>query len=344
MRQSSSSLATDFLDEMNSPEHGLFPIIDDEVEDDDDGNGTDAAAPPGGDIRPSQIIKGRNRHAATMTDIRTAAANANANASGRARSSTYDSTGGVDPSPLLPPEPSAFAPTTVMRRGLDEVLSFSYSLSGTGAILSLILLFFFALLTGGPAVMVWGWLLAALFSAIVVANIAEICSAYPRNAGSVYYWAGQLAPKEVAPVVSFWTAIFALFAYTSYAASYAYGFAILVSSALGYSGYQPLSSYEETALAVGTIIAWGVICYLRVNYHDVLSHLSAFLQITLALAIIVAVVIGARGRYNTAEYVFTSGVQTDFSDGFYQISFILAVGVVSQFYPLSEFSTKVSGV
>ena len=95
------------------------------------------------------------------------------------------------------PPPVIVNPTTWIRYTIDEILSFSYSISGTGAISSLILLFYYGLFTGGPAVLVWGFLIAAFFSAIVVANIAEICSAYPRNAGSVYYWTGQLAPKVI---------------------------------------------------------------------------------------------------------------------------------------------------
>ena len=95
------------------------------------------------------------------------------------------------------PPPTIANPTTLIRYTIDEILSFSYSISGTGAISSLILLFYYGLFTGGPAVLVWGFLIAAFFSAIVVANIAEICSAYPRNAGSVYYWTGQLAPKVI---------------------------------------------------------------------------------------------------------------------------------------------------
>ena len=99
----------------------------------------------------------------------------------------------------ISPPPIVVNPTTVIRYTIDEILSFSYSISGTGAITSLVLLFYYGLFTGGPAVLVWGWLIAAFFSAIVVANIAEICSAYPRNAGSVYYWTGQLAPKVTPP-------------------------------------------------------------------------------------------------------------------------------------------------
>ena len=146
--------------------------------------------------------------------------------------------------------------------------------------------------------------------------------------------------QDYAPILSYWTGIFALFAYTAYASSYAYGFAILFSGALAYSGSDDaLSNTSQVGLAVLTIWIWGLICYLRINYRDILSHISSFLQVTLALAIIVAVTVGA-SRFNSAEYVFLTGVDPTFSDGFYQISFILAVGVVSSWYGLSEFSAR----
>lgn len=114
------------------------------------------------------------------------------------------------------PPPTIVNPTTLIRYTIDEILSFSYSISGTGAISSLILLFYYGLFTGGPAVLVWGFLIAAFFSAIVVANIAEICSAYPRSAGSVYYWTGQLAPKVSNRLPSFSSPCVAIPAHTSH--------------------------------------------------------------------------------------------------------------------------------
>ena len=43
--------------------------------------------------------------------------------------------------------------------------------------------------------MVWGWVVSAVFTLIVALCMAEICSVLPQ-AGSVYYWAGQLAGPE----------------------------------------------------------------------------------------------------------------------------------------------------
>jgi amino acid transporter len=40
--------------------------------------------------------------------------------------------------------------------------------------------------------MVWGWVICSVFTLVVALCMAEICSVLPQ-AGSVYYWSGQLA-------------------------------------------------------------------------------------------------------------------------------------------------------
>ena len=222
-------------------------------------------------------------------------------------------------------------------RILDEFLSFLMSLQATGAILSLIILFTFGIQTGGPAVMVWGWLGATILAAIVVSNLAEIASAYPRTPGSAYFWAGQLCPRDSYVLVSYWTGVFIVVAYTGYAASYAYGFAVLIDAAMSYSGLGALIELEEVSIAFAALAVWAFLSYLRIDYADWIAHISAFLQISVALVIIMVVTISAK-KYNTAKYVFSTVQKSE--HGFPQINFVLAISVISQFYPFSEFSAK----
>ena len=223
-------------------------------------------------------------------------------------------------------------------RLLDEVLSFLYSLQATGAILSLIILFKFGIINSGPAVMVFGWLGATLFAAIVVANLAEIAASYPRNPGSAYFWAGQLAPKEYATVVSYVTGVFILVAYHGYLASYAYGFALLLDASMSFSGLGTLNELEAVGVSLGALFVWSLVAYFKVDYHDWMSHVSAFTQITVAVAITLAVTVTCKS-FNTPEFVFLSVSESNVGS-FPQIEFILAISVISQFYPLSEFSAK----
>ena len=58
-------------------------------------------------------------------------------------------------------------------------------------------LFYFAMNTGGPAVMTIGWLIVGFFVTLVALGMAEVASSYP-TAGGLYYWAAKLAPSNPA--------------------------------------------------------------------------------------------------------------------------------------------------
>ena len=77
-------------------------------------------------------------------------------------------------------------------RGFNAFMNFSFCFTAVAVVSSCSLLFSFGLETGGPVVMVWGWIVGSIFSNIVGMSMAEICSSYP-SAGSVYHWAGMLA-------------------------------------------------------------------------------------------------------------------------------------------------------
>ncbi|TFK36093.1 amino acid transporter [Crucibulum laeve] len=53
-----------------------------------------------------------------------------------------------------------------------------------------------SLIGGGPATMVWGWVLISILTQPLAMSLAEICSKYPTSAGA-YYWCFRLAsPKR----------------------------------------------------------------------------------------------------------------------------------------------------
>ncbi|KAF5380325.1 hypothetical protein D9757_007967 [Collybiopsis confluens] len=49
-----------------------------------------------------------------------------------------------------------------------------------------------SLVGGGPAVIIWGWLLVAAFAMTLALSLAEICAKYPTSAGA-YYWCYRLS-------------------------------------------------------------------------------------------------------------------------------------------------------
>lgn len=128
-------------------------------------------------------------------------------------------------------------------RGFNGFMNFSFCFTAVSVISGCSLLFQFGLTTGGPVVMVWGWVVGSIFSIIVGYAMAEICSAYP-SAGSVYHWAGMLANKEWAPFSSYFCGWFNFIGNAAGDASFAFGFAQVFAAAV--------------SLATQGSVRWGV--------------------------------------------------------------------------------------
>ena len=56
--------------------------------------------------------------------------------------------------------------------------------------------------SGGPPVIIYGWIAVSVFSMAVAYSFAEICSAYPV-AGGQYSWVALLAPPKWARLSSY---------------------------------------------------------------------------------------------------------------------------------------------
>ena len=108
-------------------------------------------------------------------------------------------------------------------RGFNAFMNFSFCFTAVAVVSGCSLLFSFGLQTGGPVVMVWGWVVGSIFSTIVGMSMAEICSSYP-SAGSVYHWAGMLASPKWAPFSSYICGWFNFIGNGASDAGFAFGF------------------------------------------------------------------------------------------------------------------------
>ena len=103
-------------------------------------------------------------------------------------------------------------------------MNFSLAFSNVAVITSLSLLIDFGLSTGGPVIMLYGWLIVSFFSLLIGSAMAEICSTYPA-AGSVYFWSGVLANKSWAPIASYYCGWFNFLGNISNTAGFGFGLA-----------------------------------------------------------------------------------------------------------------------
>lgn len=108
-------------------------------------------------------------------------------------------------------------------------MSFTFCFASVGVVTSNALIFGYAIQTGGPVVIIWGWIAGSIMSFCTVLSLAEICSTYPVS-GSVFHWAGLLAKKEWAPISSFICGWFNLLGNAACDSSFAFGFAQIVGA------------------------------------------------------------------------------------------------------------------
>ncbi|KAF2822893.1 GABA permease [Ophiobolus disseminans] len=84
--------------------------------------------------------------------------------------------------------------------GLLGMVGFSFSIVTSWTALSGVLII--GVESGGPPIMVWGWLAVCILSLAVAYSMAEMCSAYP-TAGGQYSWVAILAPTKIARGLSY---------------------------------------------------------------------------------------------------------------------------------------------
>lgn len=83
----------------------------------------------------------------------------------------------------------------VLIRRMGPFGNFAISFSVISVLSGCMTLYGFGLVTGGPAVMLWGWVLVGLMVMFVGAGLAEVTSAYPTS-GALYYMADQLGGRR----------------------------------------------------------------------------------------------------------------------------------------------------
>ena len=130
--------------------------------------------------------------------------------------------------------------------------------------------------------------------------MAEICSTYP-SAGSVYHWAGMLAPPgQASAFAAYITGWFNFLGNAAGDASFAFGFAFVISSAVGYSPsqYDPVMG-PGPGLSVGATVGvamlgcfvWALCNALRVDQQGWINNFAAAWQIVTTVVIVICILV-----------------------------------------------------
>jgi len=105
----------------------------------------------------------------------------------------------------------------------------------------------------------WGWIVGSLFTLMIAGSLAEITSTYPVS-GSTYHWAGILAKREHAGASSFICGWFSFLGNAACDASYAYGFASIVTACvmLSTDGSVNLTNQHRVGIAIACMFSFAI--------------------------------------------------------------------------------------
>ncbi|MEU9044465.1 MULTISPECIES: amino acid permease [unclassified Kitasatospora] len=177
--------------------------------------------------------------------------------------------------------------------------NFAVSFSVISVLSGCMTLFGLGLVTGGPAVMMWGWVAVGLAVLLVGAALAEVTSAYPTS-GGLYYMAQRLG----GPRWGWTTGWLNLLGLLGGIAGIDYGAASFIAAFAGLQwGVAPTPSLILTIFA-GVLLLHALLNVVGVRVVSLLNSVSVWWHL-LGVALIVGVLTVVPSHHQSLSWVFT---------------------------------------
>ena len=149
-------------------------------------------------------------------------------------------------------------------------------------------LYGFGMITGGPALIIWGWPIVGIMTLFVGLAMAEVCSSFP-TAGGLYYWAAKLARKN-GPAWSWFTGWFNFLGQVAVTAGIDFGAALFINAFLNLvfgtstDHWVTILIYASCCCVHGMLNQFGIRLVALLNDVSVWWHIIGVLIIVGALA------------------------------------------------------------
>ncbi|CAF1516919.1 unnamed protein product [Didymodactylos carnosus] len=238
-------------------------------------------------------------------------------------------------------------------RGFSGLMSLTFCFTAVNVLCSISIGFNYGVNTGGPGVIIWGWIIGSFFTIIIGLSLAEICSTYP-SAGSVYHWAGQLVPIKYSPIASFICGWFNFLGNVAGDAAFSSGFASLINAAVVLNSAQnvanvanvtdvinvtlpsinqaPLNINTQVGVSIGVTALWSIQNALRIDKQGWLNNLAAFVQVGSTITIVAVILIMTKYRASARTVFLTTYNTTGFTFGY-----VCIIGILSTLFSFSGY-------
>lgn len=187
---------------------------------------------------------------------------------------------------------------------LLETIAFAFSIMGISSAVSTS--FYFPLVAGGHAGMIFGWLIPCFFVLCIACCLAELTSSMPTSAG-LYYFSAKLAPEKYSALASWITGWANITGQVALVCSIDFTCAQMITTAInvGTDGNVVFSSGQTFGLMIAIIISHGICCSAATKIVARLTFYYATVYIGATIAAIAALLVASRSNGVSTADAFT---------------------------------------
>ncbi|TDL26914.1 APC amino acid permease [Rickenella mellea] len=195
------------------------------------------------------------------------------------------------------------------KREFSNLATISFAFSIMGLVSSIATTFNTPLLLGGPASVVWCWILGASMCFTLGASIAEIVSAFP-TCGGLYTASAQLCPPKRRAIVGWVVGWLNILGQVAGLSSTEFGLANMIWAAvvIGKDGNFTITAGKTVGLFASLLIVHGILN--SVSTRTLARFTKGFVFVNLGTTFLIIITLLAttpRSEMHKASYVFGSG-------------------------------------
>ncbi|CAB4879515.1 unannotated protein [freshwater metagenome] len=228
-----------------------------------------------------------------------------------------------------------------LRRGLGGFSNFAISFSIISILAGGMTSYWLGMVTGGPRVIMVGWVVVGFFALLVGMSMGEICSSYP-TAGGLYYWSAKLARNNGARWAWF-TGWFNLLGQIGVIASVDYALAIFI----GYFVRMFDDGFRLTALTIFGIymlvlLSHAVLNIFGVKLVRILGDVSVWWHVVGVAIIFGVLMFTSRPGQRGLGHLFDSAPPglTGWTGGTFVTIYLFGLGLLLAQYTITGFDAS----
>jgi amino acid permease (GABA permease) len=222
----------------------------------------------------------------------------------------------------------------VFKREFTMFSAFSFAVSISGLFATIATTFSYPLTSGGPAAVVWCWVVAGLGCLSIAFSVAEIVSAYPTS-GGLYFSCNYLVPKKYVAVVAWIDGWINLLGQIAGIASSDYGAAQMLLAAVSMGSdftYLPTAGHTVGVMAA-LLTLHGLINTMSTKALERFSNVYVVFHTCILISCSIALLVVQKDKHS-AKYVFT---EIESSTGWSPKGFSFLFGFLSVAWTMTDY-------